>query len=58
VNAAVARVHFLLDDELHAQAKARAALERVPLKDWIADAIAEKIDRDEAEETKRGKGKR
>jgi predicted HicB family RNase H-like nuclease len=42
----MALLHFQLDDELHAKAKAAAALDRVTLKDYVAQAIAEKLARD------------
>ena len=40
-------LHFDLEDETHAAAKTAAALERVPLKDYVAQAIAEKLERDQ-----------
>jgi predicted HicB family RNase H-like nuclease len=45
-------LHFDLDDALHRKAKARAAIEGIPLKDWVARAIEREL---EAEETKDGR---
>ncbi|MCK4828807.1 3-hydroxyacyl-CoA dehydrogenase [bacterium] len=36
-----------LDANLHAKAKAAAAIKRITLKDWIKEAIQEKLDRRE-----------
>jgi HicB family len=50
-------LHFDMDPELHRRAKARAAIEGVPLKDWVARAIEHELEAEEADEAKR-KGKR
>jgi predicted HicB family RNase H-like nuclease len=46
-------LHFDLDDELHRQAKAQAAIEGVPLKDWVAQAIEQALAQRETDEPKR-----
>jgi predicted HicB family RNase H-like nuclease len=39
----MARIHYEVPDELHRQAKARAALNGVTLKDFVIDALAEAV---------------
>lgn len=37
---AMTRVHYEIDDDLHRQAKAAAALEGITLKEFVEDALA------------------
>lgn len=41
-------LHFDLDDELHRKAKAQAAIEGIPLKDWVARAIKRELEAERA----------
>jgi hypothetical protein len=45
-------LHFDLDDALHRKAKARAAIEGIPLKDWVARAIERELEAEAADEAK------
>jgi predicted HicB family RNase H-like nuclease len=48
-------LHFDMDPELHRRAKARAAIEGVPLNDWVARAIEREVEAEEADQaTRRG----
>jgi predicted HicB family RNase H-like nuclease len=41
----MARIHYVIPDDLHRKAKGIAALQGITLKDFITSAIAEAVDR-------------
>ena len=45
-NSQISQVAFDVDDSLWANAKIQAIKKRMLLKDWLAEAIQEKIDRE------------
>lgn len=51
------RLDFPLDNELHKQAKKMATDLDISLREYVAQAIAEKLERDEAAAAKRPKKK-
>ena len=51
----VARIHYLIDDELHRRAKAQAALAGMTLRAYIERAITWAVEADEAGKGSPGK---
>ncbi|MGH9252021.1 MAG: hypothetical protein ACRD0W_21265 [Acidimicrobiales bacterium] len=49
------RIYYDLDDELHRAAKLAAVTKGITLKAWLIEAIAEKLERDDADQGSRGK---
>jgi predicted HicB family RNase H-like nuclease len=49
----VARIHFVIPDELHRRAKAAAAMRGETLKDYITEALEDAVDSDEKRKRKR-----
>lgn len=50
-------IAYVIDDELHRRAKAAAARKGISLKAWLEEALAEKAERQEADDDKRRRGR-
>lgn len=46
----MARIHYVIDDELHRRAKAAAAMKGISLKDFVIHALERAVDDPVAEE--------
>ena len=44
----MARIHYEIDDDLHRKVKSAAALRGTTLKQFIVDALAAEVERDQA----------
>lgn len=52
MSAAVARIHYEIDDELHRRVKAAAAMRGITLKDAVTEALARWVEAEDAERDK------
>ena len=50
----VARVHYEIDDELHRRCKSAAAMDGVTLKEFVVEALRERVERLEAARSQDG----